>query len=158
MIVRSILVIGFASVVFAGQANAQAPTPQNINGQYFLGGDAVCTGYKQTSPTTIECYNSYGQLTQTRGAMDARALQGWLSNETRLQESQAKQAERAAMFQSVIGALDSLGQTANQVAQTYQNQAVQMPLPQVGPYGQPRNTITGYCNNLTDNLTTCRVR
>lgn len=152
----ALLAIG--SVVLATNVQAQAPKPHLINGKYYLGGDAVCANYNQTSESTIDCFNTYGVKTQTRGAMSQSAVDGWVDNQTRLDAKAAQYEQGQANMRAMAEALNRTTQSAQQFNSQMQGlaQSSTFQAPQVGPYGQPSGTSAYYCRDLTGTIVACR--
>jgi hypothetical protein len=75
----------FAGMLCLLSGCASSPSPQLVNGAYFLAGDAECARYRQTHSQqedgAISCYDSQGHFTGTRYAMTSQDMQLYLAQQ-----------------------------------------------------------------------------
>lgn len=65
------------SVLLTSCASNNAASPQNINGKYYMAGDAACVRYRIIDSDTIECATNEGVSTGYRNAMTDQEIQMW---------------------------------------------------------------------------------
>ena len=77
-------------------------TPKLIQGSYYMMGDVNCRSYRFESSTSgVYCYNSDGEVTGYRSAMNNQQLQMYMYNQQMEQAKSSTTCYKNAYSQSV---------------------------------------------------------
>lgn len=91
---------------------AASASLNNINGQYFWGGDPSCRGYKIINQYVIQCLNANGQLGEYRRALNPQEISMY-QHQMQMQQMQMQQNQMNMQMQQI--------QTQNNINQMYRS-------------------------------------
>lgn len=140
----SIALAGLAALTLVGCASN--PSPQYINGNYFMTGDANCAKWQTNGSNRIMCYTTAGEFTGGRSTMSGSDMQIY-------QYQTAKQAQEMS---DVSASLNALSNSVNQSAQQIRQQSSGWQAPAVNPYPSSSNQIDQIRCIQTGIVTNCR--
>lgn len=131
-----------------------------FGGHYYPAGDAVCPHYYRDFDNKLACVDDNSHIIGKRDEIPPQVIQNYRAQQeyaiaVRRQQIQAQAAQQQMAAQAHRDR--ETDQLSNQSMGFLQG-VMSQPLPQVGPYGQPNNTITAYCNQLGSYVTSCRVK
>jgi hypothetical protein len=140
MIVKRIVL---AVVALGLTACASDPTPQIVNGRYYMMGDAVCARYTPMSSTRIMCHDKNGAQQGYRDAIPNETMQIYL-------QQQALNSQNMQELNQQIQATNEALARQNEAARARNSQWTP---PATPPIGQQQRQTTCLING---NYVACR--